>query len=226
MTPEEVHAYKMADLYQEEFLKIFKGNIHGVDYRRNTLPSKKDPRKSVLFKHCWKMLRETRGLLKPEQNSLYIRANLTILKMNNSENISPNCICGEKAWIRWKVWERWFNRKLDEIASKTPVLDNTDPKLFHEIDKTKKFLFERCDGEPSLEKIKEFLDTKIFKMWLVSGKVSRYYVALSPYMSKLMSDKDLTAMCDSCFFDLNLIKEKITEGLRSYFKKEFSHEEF
>jgi hypothetical protein len=36
------------------------------------LPLRSDPRKSTLFKYCWKLARETRGLLKVEEYQLYI----------------------------------------------------------------------------------------------------------------------------------------------------------
>lgn len=223
MSASEAAAYKLAVLYEEEFHKICKdGGIDGGTYRRNTIPKRGDPRKSNLFRHCWKLRRETRGLLQPEQYRLYIQANLTIIKLNNGR-IEPNAICGDKAWIRWKVYERWYNNKLADINHATPPPSATgvNPKIIREIDKTKKFLFEKCDGEPTVEKITSFVENGIMKLWVMTGKVSKYYVVLSPFVRSCCK---IDPYCESCGFDAMLIQEKTTQEVREYFNYEYRHE--
>ena len=125
MSPAEAEVYKLALVYEEEFLNTFKDHMDGLVRRKNSLPKRGDPRKSNLFRHCWKLRRETKGLLEPHQYRLYIRANQTILLMNHKKgdkkgkvHVEPNAICGEKAWIRWKVYERWYNTKAAIINPK------------------------------------------------------------------------------------------------------------
>lgn len=223
MSQPEIEAYKLAVLYEKEFLKQFSEIVEGEavkDFRRNTLPKRGDPRKSDLFRHCWKLRRETRGLLTPEQYENYVKANLLILKINKSY-VAPNSICGDKAWVRWKVWERWYNQKLHEKNSVVPQpsVSTTDPKIIREIDRTKKFLFEKCDGSPTSEKIKSFLENGFFKFWIASGKVSTYYAVLSPYLAPF-----LKKLSEECSFDVSLFNEKVTSEVRDYFKYEFNHE--
>lgn len=221
MTPIEVEAYKLACLYEQEFLKLYKGSddLDGQGYRRNTLPKRGDPRKSNLYRYCWKLRRETRGLLTPEQYQTYVVANLTILQMNNA-HVEPNAICGDKAWVRWKLWDRWMREKLAEKSAVVTPIKGANPKILKDIDKTKKFLFEKCEGKPTYEKIKGFLDSGFFKMWVASGKVSPYYVIMSSYTKEHIQD-----LSQTCSFDPRLLQEKATKEVRAYFKEEFAHED-
>lgn len=218
----EAEAFKIAIFYEEEFMKLFAGTkeVDGQGIRRNTIIKKGDPRKSDLFRQCWRLRRETRGLLTDSQYLAYIKANLMILKSHKS-HISPNCICGDKAWIRWKVWERWYNRKESEknCVAPPPSVSTTDPKIIREIDRTKKFLFEKCEGSPTLEKISTFIENGFFKLWLASGKVSIYYAIMSPYVQKHIEE-----LSKICSFDVSLYKEKITLEVKDYFNHEFMHE--
>lgn len=222
MTAPETEAYKLACLYEQEFLKLFGGteDIDGQGFRRNTIPKRGDPRKSDLFRQCWKLRRETRGLLTPDQYINYVKANLAILKINKAY-VSPNAICGDKAWIRWKVWERWYNQKMSDksCVAPQPSVSTTDPKIVREIDRTKKFLFERCEGEPTCDKIRGFAESGIFKLWVATGKISIYYVMLSPFIQPY-----ITQLAETCSFDPLLFREKITSEVRDYFHHEFNHE--
>lgn len=222
MTPEEKEAYNIMLLYEKEFLRIFQGEIDGQTFRRNTIPKRKNPKSGNLFRHCWKLRRETRGLLKDDEYELYIRANLTILKIHKA-HVSPNAICGDRAWIRWKVWKRRYDQKMADVAAKPPPpsVSNTDPKIIRDLDRTKKFLFERCDGQPTEEKIKEFLDNGYMKMWIATAKVSQFYVLLSPWLRKHIK---ITELSQECGFDLKLLEGLATRQVKDYFSYEFSHE--
>lgn len=224
MTRDEAEIYKLAVIYEEEFKKMFddQPDIDKSMFRPNTITKKSDPRKSNVFRYCWKLRRETRGLLEFQDYRHYIRANLTVLQAHKT-NISPQMICGDKAWIRWKVWKRIFDRKMAEIASTPPPpsVSTTDPKLIREIDRTKKYLFERCEGSPTCEKIKEFIDNGFMKIWVMTSKVCPYYVVLSPFVAKSC---DVSKLAESCAFDPALIKEMITQQVKDYFAHEFTHE--
>jgi hypothetical protein len=222
MTPPEVEAYKLAVLYEQEFLRIFGGteDVDGQGIRRNTIPKRGDPRKSDLFRQCWKLRRETRGLLTPDQYVNYVKANLAILKINKS-HVSPNAICGDKAWIRWKVWERWYTQKMADNSSVAPPpsVSTTDPKIIREIDRSKKFLFEKCDGEPNSEKIRGFIESGFFKFWVAQGKLSVYYLMMSPYVQPYIEK-----LGKDCSFDPLVFRENLTLEVREYFRHEFQHE--
>jgi hypothetical protein len=222
MTPQEAAAYKLALCYEKEYRRLFPDRSDRQSIRRNKLPNRTDPRKSYLFRYCWKLLRETRGLLESHEYKDYIYANLLIIKLNNG-HCEPNAICGDKAWIRYKVWKRYFDRKMAEInaTAPPPSVSTTNPKIIAQIDRTKKFLFERCDGEVTLDKIKSFLDQGIFKFWVATGKVSQFYVILSPYVQKAGVAADIAQQCG---FSLAVLEEKTTQEVKDYFKHEYAHE--
>lgn len=221
MTPEQGEAFRVALIYEEEYRRAFQGEMDYANYRKNSIPKKNDPRNSNIFRMCWKMRRETTGLLEYGEYRLYIRANLAIIKMHNGR-IEPNIICGDKAWIRWKVWKRRYDRKMADLASTLPPpsVAGTNPKIIIEIDRTKKFLFERCEGVVTFEKIKAFSES-ILRIWVASGKVCPYYLLLSPFIERTGKRPELLAVCTG---SEELYREKLTPELTTYFRHEYAHE--
>lgn len=219
MSGEEIETYQIAIQYEEEFMKLFRGEVDGQSYRRNRLPVRNDPRKSVLFRHCWALRRETRGLLKPEQYRQFIHANLAVLKLNHAQP-EPTAIRGDKAWIRWKVWERWYRKKQEEMDATLPKHSfAADPKIMKEIDKSKRFIFEQCEGEPTEAKIQAFIESGMFRVWVMMGKVSPFYITLSPFVGEKSEE-----LATSCSQDPVLLRERTTDDVCAYFREEFKHE--
>jgi hypothetical protein len=101
------------------------------------------------------------------------------------------------------------------------VLKNMSSKSIKEVDRTKKFLFENCYGNPTFDKMKEFVDKRFFKLWVAGGKVSKIYVILSPWINNIMNVEDFWTEIS---VDPLLIKEKITDEIKEYFKHEFLYE--
>lgn len=214
MTETEAMVFKMAIIWEELTKKLC------PECKMAKLPTKSDPRRCTLFRECWKLVRLTRGLLKPEEYKLYIKANLTILVANDAR-IEPNVLSGDSAWVRWCVWKRLYDRKVMEHDGKQVVEKLVvDPKIVKELDCTKLFLFEKCDGEPTFEKIKSFFDKKKMTMW-AGGKVSYFYLVLSPWVAKIIPLEELGKKIG---FDPNFYNERISDDVRKFFAKEFKHE--
>lgn len=126
---------------------------------------------------------------------------------------------GDKAWLRWKVYERWFKQKQAQTTQTAQVDGFIDAKIIIHLDRTKKFIFERCDGEPTREKYETFLSTNIFLGWIAADKISKYHTCLSPFFANHLED-----IAKKCRFDVNLLQSKMGKGTRDYFKEEFSYE--
>lgn len=215
MTNQEAEAFKLCLIWEDETKKAF------PQMKLARIPLKGDPRKSDLFRHCWKLARETRGLLKPEEYKLYIKGNLQIIRAHNGR-IEPNAICGEKAWIRWKVWQRLFNKKQAEVkGEELPVDIAISPKIVSGLDRTKHFLFEKFDGAPTLEKVKEAITKNKMKLWLGMAKISHYYLVLSPWVAQVCDIKKLE---EKYVFDSTVYLNNLDDKVKQFFKKEFAHE--
>jgi hypothetical protein len=222
MTSEEAGAYKLAVCYEREFRRLFADVTDPAVVRRNCIPKRGDPRKSGVFRHCWQVRRETKGLLDSADYRDYIVANLTVLKLNNAY-VAPNGICGDKAWIRYKVWKRLRDAKLAELnaVAPPPSVATTNPKVIGQIDATKRFLFEKFDGEPTAAKVAASVADGKLRFWVATGKVSHFYVVLSPLLAAA-TDPDRFA--DGCGFSAPLAREKCTQEVKDYFRHEYHHE--
>ena len=118
MTPEEAKAYKLTIIYRKTAEKVF------PDYHHYKV-GKGDPRKSTLFKYCYKLIRETEDKLKYSEYRLYIKAQLDVMKAitQNDEYtlINPNCLTGKKAWARGCVWKKHYDAKVKTNRSANPL---------------------------------------------------------------------------------------------------------
>ena len=218
MTMPEAEAFKIALLWEEELERAFPQEERLRLPNHNRLPKRTDPRKSALFRYCWKIRRELKDLIRSEEMVLFIRGNLTILKKHDA-CIDIAAMTGEKAWLRWKVYQRWFKQKQQETAS-TPQLEGVvDRKIVIQIDKSKKFIFEQCGGIPTFDKIKSFYEDGLFGIWISQDRISKYYVALSPFMKPYAPE-----IAKKYLFDLNLYVSKVSPGVLAYFKDEFAYE--
>jgi hypothetical protein len=222
MSLEEGEVFHIALTYEHEYKRIFAEESDGQAIRRNSLPRRSDPRRSNLYRQCWKLRRETRGLIEQHEYKNYIHANLFIIKINGG-HVEPNCITGDKAWIRYKVWKRRYDQKMADIGAQIPPpsVSTTNPKIIAEIDRTRKFLFEKCDGSPTFEKIKKFIESGVFRLWVATSRVSPYYLTLSPFVEKTNLKDSLFSVCNS---SEALIREKITQEIKDYFNHEYKYE--
>ena len=138
MDKNEAFAYKLSLLWYKLSRKVL------PDYNHTRYHENGDPRKSQAFKFCYKLYRERMGIIPDNEYSLYIRAQLDVLKHlmknNYSVLVDPSCLVGDKAWVRWKMWKS----KYDKIVNKPIEISRiTQPGIAKAIDgliKTKEFL--------------------------------------------------------------------------------------
>ena len=208
-------ACKIAACWLEQSRKLF------PDYRHATM-KKGDPRKSLIFKICYKLARETQGILEPNEIQLYVRAQLDVLKYINADVqhplIDPNCLVGDKAWKRWKVWKKRY----DVIKNKTqePVASNIGfQKAIDGIIKTKEFLVKTFGNDWSIEKFKEcYINNNIFR-WINLGKISPYYLAVSPFVKQVFNEDDYKKINFDILVYQNCINDKVMENFNNLFKE-------
>jgi hypothetical protein len=115
MTPLEARAYKVMLFWHYIVRKELPGYKIGKPFQKG------DPRKSALFRYCFKLVTETNGLIRPSEYKLYVTAQIQMLKAQTDgmvhAMIGPECLVGKKAWIRWAIWKR----KYDEVIARNKV---------------------------------------------------------------------------------------------------------
>jgi hypothetical protein len=214
----ETRAYTLSLIWHERARKMF------PNYSHQKIKKSGDPRTGLIFKICYKLVRETQGLLEETDYTLYVRAQLDVLRHVNEGKrdplISPNCLVGDKAWKRWKLWKR----KFDEAMAKPMENNQSTPagvlKALHGLEQTREFLFKNLGPNPSYEKFQEAVLTKNLFKWINFGKISPYYIAISPFMKEILKTEDLKKIN----FDPKLYEPCITKEVRDKFKIMFPQE--
>lgn len=218
LNDEETLALEISQIWSKYCRKYF------PDYQHTRLKSG-DPRKALIFKICYKLQRETKGLISQDEYELYVRSQLEILKYQTQNNpsilVEPMCLVGEKAWKRWKLWKRKYDQKLNsQNPSKTPESFNKlgSKKAIDGLIKTKKFIDKNLKDQPSLDFY--IKNKKNLLSWINFGKISPYYVVISPFISKTFSKEELSKLN----FDPLLYQDCIDDEARKIFEKLFNYE--
>lgn len=212
----EVKALKVCQIWMEMSKKIF------PSYNHNKF-GKGDPRKTLMFKVCYKLIRETSGFIGDDDYPLYVRAQLDILKHISLDKGHPlievNCLVGDKAWKRWKLWKKKYDTTV-QIRSKSATTKVNNPKIIEALRKTKEFFSLQFENKPTYEKFKELEKDGSLYRYVNFGKISPYYLVLSPYFEKLSKECVMQKMN----FDIQLYKTGIDESTLEHFKNLFIYE--
>jgi hypothetical protein len=208
LSNDEALSYKLALIWVEYCEKEFPG------YKFIRL-KKGDPRKSILFKYCYKLVQETKGLLPLSDYRLYIIAQLRTLKEIKEGEvhalIDPIILVGKRAWWRWKSWKKLYDKKIEYTAESGVFA--SEFKVMKELDSTKEFLEKR--GLTTKESILKALHDGLLPKWVYTQKVSPYYIVLS---KSLNNENKLNEIMN---IDLNVYRCAITPKIREYFKEMF-----
>jgi hypothetical protein len=219
LSEEETFSFELAQIWVELSEKYFP-NYNHTHKRGGNLRS--NPKKSVIFKICYKLLRETKGLIEKDDYALYVRAQLEILKIQSKSNplilVEPVCLVGDQAWKRWKLWKKKYDASIKCPLKQTQIDKSSFLKAKEGILKTKKFIEKNFGISPSFE---EFNSKKQNLLnWINFGNISPYYLSVSPYMQKIFSEEDYKKMN----FDIKFYKECINDDVKKLFDSLFGYE--
>jgi hypothetical protein len=133
--------------------------------------------------------------------------------------ITPNVIVGEKAWKRWLVWKKRYDKKaLASNAEEAGIKSHKDSYTISELEKTKKFLLRIFENDISKNDIIEAIENRTMTRWLIQGKVSPYYAVLSPLMKKYFKDESKVN------FNISFYSGGITGPVEREYKSLFDYE--
>lgn len=223
MDPLETSAYQVCWLWIDGLKKYFPdGRKVGMNIVPNCFFDKKDPRKTLLFKYCYKFVRESQGILKEDEIPLYVKSQFDILRHLDRSNItveiSPNCLVGEKAWKRWKLWKYKYDALIAKPSEVSEIVGPGEIKAIDGFYKTKSFITKNFGENPGFEQYQEKYEDII--NWIKFGRISPYYIVVSPYLERLIQPEELNKLN----IDVNVYKPCITPEVILKFKEIFSYE--
>lgn len=202
MTELEAKAYKFTLIWE----KCIKKEI--PDYHFKT--RKGDPRKSSIFKYCYKLAVETKNQIPDEQYKLYILAQIQMMKILSNGDlhalVTPTILVGDKAWIRWKIWLRKYNKICKNKEQKEQEKDNKQ-RIITAVKDSKNYLTAKL-GEITEDTIKKSIESEKLFQWASTQKISPYYILICPIINKLLHG-DLSIFK----FDLDVYKSSIDKDL-------------
>lgn len=202
MTKDEALAFKAALIWEQ----ITQDECPGE--RCGRLSAKGDPRKSNLFRHCHKMITDTKGLLDVKEIKNYIKAQVQVMKSitdgRSHADVAPQILAGPKAWTRWKMWQARHNRDMAKPVSVEQLeISVDDSKVIAELERTKQHFAKM--GVPVAE-----IERNTMIRWVRLGKVSPYWVILDERLDdyckqfdRTLYDKDISASVKQWFGENN-----------------------
>ena len=214
MAPAEAVAYKLCCLYQLNAKKAFPEYFH-------PRMGKGDPRKTSLFKYCYKLINDTQNKLDPKEYNLYIKAQMDIFRALGGDGVGPlvqpSCLVGEKAWKRWLVWKRHYEIKKRQFNEANEVVDIHRPEnVKNQLNKTKEFLELRLKGLTKENLVAAFNDRRM-PLWIKTHQITPYYVLLSPLVTDWLAQENLTI--DVFQLDLDYFRPGITPEIVDFFNQ-------
>lgn len=213
MDSTESKAYKIALIWEDECRR----ELPGESFAR--IKASSDPRKSLLFKYCFKMAREMNGILADSDTRLYIRAQIQVLKSVREGQvhalIEPQCLVGDKAWRRWRMWKFKYDKKMRSPLNAGEIsVSMSEGKAKAEILAARDFL-ERmgCSDFGTLMSRREDIPR-----WVKNGDVSCFYILLSPWVEEIFG-RDAEFEFDRLYY-----RASATPSVEQLFREKFSHE--
>lgn len=176
-----------------------------------------DPRKSYLFKCCYKLVRDTESYLEKDNLKLFIYAQCEMLKgITNGEyhaDINPNCLTSGGAWKRWRIWEHKYNevKKWGNANLKTKT---TLGIVKREVNRSVNYLKEVYEGLPTAADLKHASENHTFLRWVHCGKVSPYFIVLCEHVDSNQS----------WGIDVNVYLGDMPDDAAQWFREEYQWE--
>lgn len=152
----------------------------------------KDPRKSAVFKYCYKLQRETNGILKKDEYKDYVYCQLKFLKMykdktNNAVLVSPNILNLDRGWKKWKYFKYLLSKNNQSVSVKSKYVNNDNLKI--SLINDKNYLIKKI-GKINKRNISQNINNILF--WHKLGDISVYFLAICDLIDKKMINKDLS----------------------------------
>lgn len=209
LTPLESKAFQICHTWEE----VCQKELFNYNYMK--LRKSGDPKKSLLFKYAYKLAVETQGLIPDADYVKYITAQIQVLKLYSAD-MSPTCLVGQKAWLRWVIWKSKFD-KAAKVVMPNESVQFDFPTIKFALEKTKKFLIEKFGILPTFDQIQISYNEYNLIKWTAFGKISPFYILLSPHVAKICQ-----TIKKSFHFDPKIYESSITPEVKNLFNELFN----
>lgn len=208
----EAKAYKIGLLWEKMSQESFPGYKH-----MSKFPKKGDPRKSSLFRYCYKL---AKTIDEKTDIKLYIKAQLDIFKAlaaslppEEHPLVNAGILVGDKAEVRWSMWKNKFDKtnKIVEVKSVSEVME-IDETVLLSLKDTKRFLDKK--------NLNDLLNSGLFKKWIKNGMINPYFAILSRQVNDWLNENRLNIS----YFEIDPQYHIITPGIKNIFKSLFGNE--
>lgn len=178
LNQDELLAYQLVCQWIELTRKILPNYCH------QRIAKKGDIRKSIIFKHMIKFVKENKDTLSGFQFVLFMRAQLEIAHKLQKEGkrilVEPSLLHGDKAKARWAVWKRLIKEKRQSVKASYAYVESN---VISEFELTLKTITAILKDDISITNyIKE--SPNILK-FVILKKISPLYVVCSEWIKKL-----------------------------------------
>lgn len=206
-------------------ISIFPNMVHGK-FSKTT-----DPRKTLIYKYCYKAQREFKDVLEEKHYELYVNAQLLVLrflseKYKNHLMVEPTCLVGEKAWKRWKFFKYKYD-KLKNFSTKIVEIKPHLIKLKFELISTKDFLLSKLDWAASMHQdfsVEMFYVSQYnLTRWFNLRKISPYFIVLNNELNKRYENKELSFLLKT---DLLLYRQIVDDKIKELYESIFKEKPF
>lgn len=212
---QEIRALALYFYWIYNIRKIFPEMRHGK-FNEN-----KDPRGLTIFRYCYKLQRES--TLEEKNYENYIRAQLIILrylskKYNRELVVDANCICGEKAWKRWKLYQSKLIKTKNDSINNYVSFPNIH-KLEKELENTRDFLKDKINIDE--ENLKKNIENII--IWFNLRKINPYFIVFNKTINDIY---DYEQIRKNFKIDPLLYLERTNDMIKDLYFKIFKEKPF
>lgn len=212
---EETLAYQLSSYYIKSRQKYFPNYRHG---RSITDVSKL--KKSIIFKHMIKFIKDNSHRFDSFQSMLFIRAQFEIMKKIQDDGKQPlieiNMLHGEQANKRWELWKKWVKEKTNITSINYSFVESN---LVYEFEKTKTTISNLLKDDITIGNY--IANGSSILKYVLLKKISPLYIICSNWIKALPEQisKDVYDLCN-----IENYKEFDFEKVKKMYTRYFDHE--
>jgi hypothetical protein len=212
---EENLAYQLCSYYLKCRSKYFPNYRHG-----KTIRDVAKLKKSVMFKHMIKFIKDNQKRFDEFQMILFIRSQFEIMRKiqddGNQPLIEVNMLHGEQANKRWELWKKWVKEKTNVSQINYVFVESN---LVYEFEKTRKTIVGMLEDNLNLDNYIS-KGSSILKFVLLK-KISPIYIMCSAWVQKLPKQilNDLNDLCN-----LENLQDFSLDSAKTLYRKYFDFE--